>query len=353
MHKSAGYKEKTGSASQFALISILSVIIITSGLFILLGGMQRITTKEKFKVQTDRGFQDTLYVAISDIIENEGPESDSYFDLYADDYNYNKNNDLLVKDSNGYKVSIREHSGKLSLNVMHWNLIKNTKLGSLFKPGVSEYAFKDFQAEHGFLYDIDDFDGLFNSQDDKRHFTVYGYANFNICPDNAFFEIGTARCMNAATGESIKSISDQFRSRLKLAEKSDFNMRVYTSYPEVYPMLNLEPVLNINFATEAIIRAICSYPYGEHKIPNNQNIAEKLISLRNTREILPDELEKLIPTQKEYPAQKRIFQYFGTLTWFWEIIIEKDNHSAHALLARIPEHDSDNTSYRLVEFIIN
>jgi hypothetical protein len=341
-----------GSASQFALISILAVIIISTGLFILLGGMQRITMREKINVETASAFQEALYIATGDITENEEPEADSYYDLYAKDYSYYDEDDVLSKTVDGIKISIREHSGRLSLNMMHANLIKNTSLKSLFKAGTSDYKFRDFQAELGFTENLDDYRELFNAEADMRHFTVYGYGNFNISSDNALIMLGTIRCDNEASGQSIKSISDQFRSQVKLASKTDFNTRVYLKYPETYPMLNLEPVLNINFATEKIIRALCSYPYGEHKIPNGQAIAENIISIRNSREIKPDELEKLIPTQKEFPTQQRIFQYFGTVTWFWEIILENGTNTASALLVRVPEHDSDKYHYRLAEYRI-
>ncbi|MBN1648168.1 MAG: hypothetical protein JW874_09060 [Spirochaetales bacterium] len=340
----------SGSASQFALVSLLAVIIISTGLFILIAGMHRITVLERSRVALNAGFLEMLDNVVAEMTPETGDKADSYFDLYQKDYLYNDEKDALIRSVDGFAVSVRDYSGKIPINMINTDLLFKTSLKSCFAPGVTEYTVKDFRSGHGLVLDPEVFAGLFDNEDDAALFSVYGYANFNTSSEDALAFVGEVRSGNAAIGESIRSVARQFRSQMIIADKADFKSQVKMRYPDMYPLINIEPVFNINFAAEKIIKAVCSYPYGEHPIPNNQAMAAALIALRNEREIIPNDLETMIRTEKDYPAQKRIFQYLGTTSWFRGIEIEKDGYAATALLVRLPENDFGETQFRIAEY---
>ena len=330
-------KNDSGGVSQFALITVLAIIVISAGIFILLGGMQSVTIKEKKRLDISVQFHEQAKTIISEYTGDKTPEADSFYDLYDRGYSYNNTEDNFIKEQDGFKITITEHSGRLNVNTMHPNLITNTDIKLLFSGIVDESYFKNYRSDLGLTLDLEDYSELFASEEERRFFTVYGYANINVTYEHIFPLIAEARTENSTVGESILALAQQYRSELEMFSKAQFKSNISTRYPEVYPIINIEPAQNINFLPEKLIRAFCAYPYGTKKIENHETIAGNLISIRNSREILPDELETLIPVQTD--IQKRIFQYFGTVTWFWEILIEKENNSLEIVLSRIPSED--------------
>lgn len=330
-------KNESGGVSQFALITVLAIVIISSGIFILLSSMQLVSIKEKKRLEISAQFYEKAAEIIPEFLEDKTPEADSFFDLYDRGYSYADKENNFIREEDEFKITVIEHSGKLNVNTMHTNLITNTELKLLFTGMVDETWYKNFRADMGLTLNLDNYAELFAKEENRGFFTVYGYANINVTYEHIFPLIAETRSDNTTVGESILAMAQQYRSGLKMFDKSSFKSNLSSRYPEIYPVINAEPAQNINFLSEKIIRALCGYPYGTKKIKNHETIAQNLISIRNSREILPDELEKLVPVQTD--VQKRIFQYFGAVTWFWEIMLEKDGYQARIVLARIPGED--------------
>lgn len=342
-------RDSNGNVSQFALIIVLVAVIISSAMFILLKSLHKVTGREQIRIELLKEFDEANKEIINELIDDKTPESDSMFDLYDKGYQYYIDRDEFEKTFNDFTVIIREHSGKLNINTFHTNLVTNTELQNAFNS--NEYTIKDFRTEIGFTLKLNDYEELFSNESDMKHFTVYGYANINIAYDDSLRLAGIYRSGNEAIGENIMNIAQTYRGNLKLINDEEFKLKVLAPYPEVFPLINTQPVLNVNFATERIIKIICSYPYGLKVIKNAESISQTIISIRNQKEILPDELITLIPLQTD--MQKRIFQYFGTQSWFWEIEIIKGNNKSKTILSRIPPKEEDGkTSFRILEYWI-
>ena len=120
--------------------------------------------------------------------------------------------------------------------------------------------------------------------------------------------------------------------------KEKFEQVVQKEFNTIFPIINAEPLINVHFADPDIIKIFLEYPYKKKKkkdtiiSPNSK--LDNIINTREASEIRPEDLRFLIGKSDK---KHRIYQYLGTITWFWEVKINKDNNSLRAIVARIPQ----------------
>jgi hypothetical protein len=134
----------------------------------------------------------------------------------------------------------------------------------------------------------------------------------------------------------------------RLMEKENLPAFLGTSFAELYPFINAEPLMNSNFVDPLILGELLAYP--DYHIRRPEATCAELLEKRSRESIDTEYLCAILGIDKTNP----LFYYLGCITWFWEINIMTDrgDHSLRAVLCRLPQgvNSAETTpEYRIIE----
>jgi len=155
------------------------------------------------------------------------------------------------------------------------------------------------------------------------------YSLFNIDQsDEASLEKYTEMITGSKFSAAIlRDRVQEYRLGNRLWSESDLNFLSF--FDDMDTVLTIEPVFNVHFVPDRIVKALFSWPFGGKVSSSLQAAGETILGRRNSGQILPNELETLIGN-----AQLR--SLFGTRTAFWGVWFKTGNRYFEGILMRIP-----------------
>jgi hypothetical protein len=332
-----------GSASVMVLGVVLFLALLSLGAYLLIE--QSILNVAKRAREED---QYTLLVKSAEqvvemLLADPTPYADSMVDPVRDK--------LKDFDEEKVSVSLRDISSFYGINWIRKDVLTHC---GLLQPGRSADELQQYRWDTGLhLRLVPDFSEYVPEASLELYFTPYSYFNLNICD-----EFALERLISVRTGDEIAAI--EIRQRIqeawkeskadepRMIEADELDDLLGSHYEMLFPLINVEPVLNVHFIPREILYQLFSFTY--HDVPLDR--AQFIINARDGTEWTKDELQALIGDKYQ---KTFLHHYIGVITWFWELQVQCVDDEVHALLrwvlARMPvERETyDAVEFRLIE----
>jgi hypothetical protein len=236
------------------------------------------------------------------------------------------------KNVTGYTVTVVPISDRINPNLVRKNVFDKTRLSLLFRPGKNTDDLQQFREDSGLFLGEGAFHDFFEEGTLKQYFSPYGWANINLTDEFAARQLGTILTDDPIKGEALREKIRILLIDRRLMDRENLPAFLGTSFEELFPFINAEPLMNINFVDPLILNELIAYP--DYQIWHPQEISFEIVSRRKTESLSTEGLCTILGIDKSSP----LFYYLGCITWFWEISIvaaEKDR-SQRAVLCRLP-----------------
>ena len=306
-------KKREGFSSLECLIVlvVLCIILIAFCFFI---KTVNISVSKKISSINEKKKIDVILDSIYEDIKNDvSSEGDSLFDSVWD-----RNNST----EDGYLITLESLSGKINLNFLDSKVLLESGLPFVFYDSKSIIEIENLRSER-LLYSYEEIKDYISEENFSKYFSFYGFANINI--------------MNAT---SLELLVNQKRNIL-LANKqlikteTEYNLFCGINYSEIFPYINLDAAINVNFIDEDCLYKLINYAGFE--LTSKKRKVDTLLSLREKRELTQEDIITILGITKN----DELYYYLGSKTWFWKISIQGKTQDCHVILCRSVEKTSE------------
>ncbi|MBN2651893.1 MAG: hypothetical protein JXR63_05870 [Spirochaetales bacterium] len=216
------------------------------------------------------------------------------------------------------EIKVADVSSRLNPNFCRTSLFEKSDMGQWFVSQDKIQEFKDLRAKRLPSEDVEVYREFFKEEVYDLYFSPYTFVNFNVAYADELAKLIEYRTQgrmgyDAALG-SVNSLIEQ----LKLLDYEGLKGFFGAEFEAVYPVINVQPLLNVNFVDEELLKKILSYPFGGKEILNFGAIAQTIVNARESRAIDMEYLRGVVSAGDE---SLRVYEYLGVNTWVWEIEI--------------------------------
>ena len=318
-------KKREGFSSLECLIVlvVLCIILIAFCFFI---KTVNISVSKKISSINEKKKIDVILDSIYEDIKNDvSSEGDSLFDSVWD-----RNNST----EDGYLITLESLSGKINLNFLDSKVLLESGLPSVFNDSKSIIEIETLRSER-LLYSYEEIKDYISEENFSKYFSFYGFANINI--------------MNATSLELLVNyLTDSFygtelnqKRNILLANKqlikteTEYNLFCGINYSEIFPYINLDAAINVNFIDEDCLYKLINY--ASFELTSKKRKVDTLLSLREKRELTQEDIITILGITKN----DELYYYLGSKTWFWKISIQGKTQDCHVILCRSVEKTSE------------
>jgi hypothetical protein len=209
------------------------------------------------------------------------------------------------------------------------------------------YALEEFRKTQGLSLSIESYYPLFgeiNSENQfsgkdriENLFSCYGWANINTIDKISLKYLVKALTGSDYTAEKIYEIIQTLRLQGKIIAPGDLPSIFGPVYNIVFPYINTEALMNVNFTDPLILKELITNPV--YIVPSAEKRLETLLTQRISQGIKSKDIQTILGIDDTNP----LLQYFGAVTWFWKIIIEGENHKMEVLISRLPSVETESS----------
>jgi hypothetical protein len=269
------------------------------------------------------------------------PDADSQFDPV---WTYLEN-----RMESGIEITLEDISSRFNLNFMRTKMLDESDFSKSMLLGNTPDRLKLFRGEKGFFSDKEaGYVDFFKTKDLEDYFTVYSYANFNITYEDSLKKLYETRVSTENSHTFLAKVQKHIAGQT-IADKRMFRDIAGSSFHSLYPLINTESLMNVNFVPERVLLAVLNYPYGGKRHDESLLYYEIIKNERAGLELDNLFLEQHLILEGEY---LRILQYLGTRTWFWKITATMEEESLEVILCRLPDNElfSSSNDYQIIEW---
>jgi hypothetical protein len=230
----------------------------------------------------------------------------------------------------GIRLGVRDLSSGLNANFVRKGVFEKTELARLLAPGRTAQELQQYREDSGLSPFPGHYDSFFTIEALGGHIASYGWANINVSDEFALRSLCAAITGSEATAESFHAKIRSALADRRILAPSDLPGFLGIDFDALYPILNAEPAMNVNFVSPFILRQLLSYP--DYALPDAETKAETLLAERERGEIDGRRLKELLAVEDNHP----LLHYFGPVTWFWEITADRAGSRLTTVAARFP-----------------
>lgn len=330
-------QEGYASLTVFILILFLSSVTLSLLFFLQLSLRQSSFYEEQMARESELEKEVSLLI---DILKSDPTgESDSYFDPV---WTF-----LEERKSSAIELRLTDISSRFNLNFMRTKMLEESSFKNLMINGKDPDQLKQCRGENGFFVHPEGGYGLFFRKEDlDKYFTTYSYANFNVTYEDSLKKIFEIRVSEEGSLLFLNKVQQHISEKI-MADKESFRGIASLEYKQIYPLVNTEALMNVNFIPEKVLHAVLYYPYGGTVHKNGQFYFNAITSQRDNHELTTSDLDELFELEEE---QLRIREYLGTRTWFWKISATTGDVKLEVVLARLPDESIDDPEFQIIEW---
>ncbi|MDR1949205.1 MAG: hypothetical protein LBQ38_07425 [Spirochaetaceae bacterium] len=236
---------------------------------------------------------------------------------------------------NGYTLTIDPVSDRLNPNFVRKNVFEKTALYRLFKPGYGAEDLQQWREDQGLSLSAAAYQNFFDQEVFAKYFSCYGWANINLTDEFAARKLVFALTGSDYTAELIRRKIETLLIDRTRAGRESLRSILSIHYEELFPLINTEPLMNVNFIDPLLLKELIAYP--DYKIPSPEQRWEELVNLRSAGTLDTGDILNVLGTDSTNP----LLQYLGCITWFWELTISGGPLSCRAVVCRLPPEDAD------------
>lgn len=235
----------------------------------------------------------------------------------------------------GYKVTLRSLSGSLNVNFVRKALLETTSLQTLLINGKSPDDLQKYRFDEGPFLSASAYTEYFNAEDFDTKLTCYGWVNVNLVDEFALEKYVEGLTGTKSTGEALHQKLLRAMGEQILYTNETVKTLLGADYQALYPYLNAEPLLNVNFADPGLIRAIVAFPpYG---VASPDSRAKTLIDLRESGIATKEKIAATLGIDATSPLN----YWFGCQTWFWRVDISDGKNAYYCVICRFPDDSTE------------
>lgn len=339
---------ESGAATVFILGIIFIISILFLGVFSIMefasSELKRNTIKNKHK----EDLLNTAEKVIEFLMDDSTPFADSPLDSVWQE----------IDNIDGYSIILEDISSRLGINWIRQELFETLKENDFsVKQGVEYEDLHNIRENTGIHINIETaYKDIAEEDQLNTFFTGYSFFNINISNEFVLADLYEIRTGNNPESFRMKihnarlKKGDEDPEHIKKDELKDF---LNEDFGSLFPIINTEPVINIHFADDVIVKDL----FLHYDIENAETKTENIMNTRETEELTEDMLKNIIDADEEEYKQLFIYQYLGIKTWFWKIEISKEDiensPKLQWIIARVPQYeedeDNDILKYRILE----
>jgi hypothetical protein len=231
-----------------------------------------------------------------------------------------------------YLITIEAESDRLNPNFIRKDVFENTALSVLLKPGVSAADAQKFREELGLSLAPDAYTALFNDADYRQYFSGYGWANINLLDEAAAQSLALSLTGSAHDAAELRDVIEWLLMDRQLVDRAALSNTLDTQYDQLFPFVNAEPLMNVNFIDPFILRALVACP--DYGVSSPDIRCEKLLKLRESQSVDTETLLAVLGIGHD----NLLSYYLGSVTWFWRVTFtSEDGKAAYtAIICRLP-----------------
>ncbi len=326
--KISRYQE--GSAILLSLVIILFFGAIGIGFNFILRQVLYIDKKQEITFKTRQKLYKEADIIMNKLLENDTSIADSEADPI---WEY-----LADKSGNEIGTELTDVSSMINPNWIRKELIEGSSLSSILSEGAAMDDVQQYRHDNGFSIDIKEFYKNYFTQDALENvLSPYSYANINTADEFSLMKLYEIRKKSNQRAETFRTKVQKLRMDKKIIKPSELRDVLFPDYDDLFPFISALPAFNIHFIAPDTLKGILNYKYGEKPLPHPETSYQRIISLRANTEITPKQLSEII---SEDDINHPVYQYLGTKTWFWEIVLTLDKTSLRIICAVYPPEES-------------
>jgi hypothetical protein len=315
-----------GFASTQFLCILLFITALAAGTGMCLAAYLRFEQRLRRENQDTARIEEILQSALADLYGDPSPDiNDSGDPVWAWD----------GRAVEGYTVSVIPLSDRLNLNFVRKNLFEKTRLALLFRPGKTAADLQQFREDSGLSPAAEMYGEFFDREDLEQFFSVYGWANINLTDEFALRKLVLALTGSEYTAEYARGALQTLLISRKIAGRGDLRSIFGIYYEDIFPFINTEPLMNVNFIDETLLQELIAYP--DYGITSPERRCEELLARRSGGGVNSRELRTVLGIDDANPLN----QYLGCVTWFWEIAVIGNGRSGRTVVCRLPPEDAE------------
>jgi len=271
-----------------------------------------------------------VWLALDPTPESDSPEDPIWRQLSV------QNSAAADETGSSPVIELEDASSKINPNWVRKNLFERTSLSALFSPvaasiGSPSDHLQQLREDRGFFCDLEvGYGSLFSAETRTKYLTAWSYANINLTDEFVLQRLCELRTGNAAAAETFHTSIQRLLQQGKILHEEELEEFFGTDYRQLYPVVNALPWWNVHYLPPLILRQILSYP--GFRISDPAARADRILAACEKGEVSPKDLQSLVGA----PADHIIYQYLGTVTWFWKITIVAGSDRLEAVLCRLP-----------------
>jgi hypothetical protein len=316
------YSEGFASAAFLFALFCFSSLSIGTGYIV----VSAADTAKRFRADNDaRAETELLLKDIVDSLRSDpSPETNSYDDpIWAWD----------GKTVGGCTVSLRPLSDRLNPNFIRKNIFEKTALSALLRPGKSADDLQQFREDEGLSLADGAYAGFFDTDVLGVYFSGYGWANINLTDEFAARKLGEAVTGSLEKGEKLREKIQLLLINKDQTDREELPLFFGETWEELYPFINAEPLMNINFIEPVLLKELLAYP--DYRIAHPGRVYETVIQRRSAGALNAADIHSLLGIDETNP----LHHYLGAVTWFWEIRIQGGGYCRRTIVCRLPPRD--------------
>lgn len=319
-----------------ATIAILGVLIVLSILFLSASLLVELSLRSLRRGQDRDRAQQALADTARQVVEMLAADATPFADSRRDRV-WERVEEL---SAGGTEVALHDLSSYLGLN---WVRKEPLQCLQVLKPGKNVQELQQFREDTGIhLNLIPAFSQFIEEERIEEIFTAYSLFNVNVCDEFVLRKLHLVRGGDPAAAEWFHGKVQEARIAGQQIEPEGLrDFLGERDYRILFPVLTAEPVMNIHFVPDKIVRDLF-----EHYSVAAENL-DAVLAQRESAEWTRDDLKSLAGPKFE---ETLLHHYFGVRTWFWRIDVSDGKLALAWILARLPREDPQaGASFQLVE----
>ncbi len=264
------------------------------------------------------------------------PDSDSPFDPVW--------TEIIHVAPAGVSVALQDVSSRLNANWVQKAVFEKTALAELLRPGFTAQDLQQRREDKGISTDIaTEYGDLIKAEALLRYFTGYGYANLNTTDEFALRKLYEVRMGDPSGAEMFRSRWQQAMIQKKVLKRTDLREFLGLDYDRLFPLLNVEPAFNVYFLEPLVLSELLAFP--GFKVPHPRQAAQLILDSRDRDGLTKEELRRMVGVGEE----NAVCQYLGVVTWFWKVMVSKEDNRLDLIVARLPSDDGSSPCFQVAE----
>jgi hypothetical protein len=234
------------------------------------------------------------------------------------------------KTTGNYRVTVTPLSDRLNLNHVRKNVFEKTNAGIWLNPGKTADEFQQFREDKGLSLSADVYHLFFDDEIIKRFFSCYGWANINLIDEFAARKLALSLTGSDQTAEQVRGMVQTLLINQQPADGTNLRTLFGIHYGDLFPFINTEPLINVNYAEPALLRALISYP--DYGVSQPDTRCDDLLARRSVSGLGTGDILNVLGIDGANP----LAAYLGSITWFWEITISGSKQTYRVVICRLP-----------------